>query len=112
MLTKEGRAAIAERLDKCEVIGVNTLYSAVIGKSVPDITTFDEDTETVFRALIDLCDTSNMIELPLDKDGESIHIGDTVYDKDDNLEYKVKGYLTRRTYSLFDTVYCALQRLL
>lgn len=91
MLTKKERAAIAKRLDKCEVIGINTLYSAVIGESVPDITSFDEDTETVFRALINLCDTSNMIELPLDKDGEVIHIGDTVYDYE-NIEYKVEGY--------------------
>ena len=27
-----------------------------------------------------MCDTSNIIELPLDKDGEVIHIGDTVFD--------------------------------
>lgn len=32
--------------------------------------------------VIDLCDTSNMIELPLDKDGEVIHVGDTLYDDD------------------------------
>ena len=92
MLTKEERAAIAERLDKCEVIGVNTLYSAVIGESVPDITTFDEDTETVFRALIELCDTSNMIELPLDKNGEIIHIGDVVYAGDKELKVSCVKY--------------------
>lgn len=55
MLTKEERKANAER----------------IGKE------FDYTDR-----LIELCDTSNMVELPLDKDGEVIHIGDTVYDDD------------------------------
>lgn len=94
MLTKEERKAIAERLNKCE--GLSDLYYAVIGEEAPTITSYEQDIDTLFNRLADLCDTSNMVELPLDKDGEVIHIGDTVYDKDDNLEYKVKGYLTRR----------------
>ena len=44
--------------------------------------------------VIDLCDTSNMIELPLDKDGEVIKVGDTVY-VDDDVKYKVVGYMMR-----------------
>lgn len=43
--------------------------------------------------IVDLCDTSNMVELPLDKDGEVICIGDTVYDNNGE-EYKVTGYKT------------------
>ena len=43
--------------------------------------------------ILELCDTSNMLELPVDKDGEVIHIGDTVYD-DDNLKYEVVGYMS------------------
>ena len=34
-----------------------------------------------------------MMELPVDKDGEYIHINDTVYDKDGE-EYEVTGYKT------------------
>lgn len=80
MLTKKERATIAKRLDKCNLISINTLYNAIIGEQVPDITTHEEDTEAVFRSLTSLCDTSNMIELPLDKNGKIIHIGDTMYD--------------------------------
>lgn len=32
------------------------------------------------NTILDLCDTSNMIELPLDKDGKVIKIGDEVRD--------------------------------
>lgn len=93
MLTKEERAAIAERLNKCNDVCVYDLYKAVFGKEAQDITPYREDVDTILRRLIDLCDTSNMIELPVDKDGEVIRIGDTVYD-DDNLKYEVVGYMS------------------
>lgn len=48
------------------------------------------DCEVVRNRLIELCDTSNMIELPLDKDGEVIRVGDTVFDNYDN-EWGVNG---------------------
>lgn len=35
-----------------------------------------------------------MIELPLDKDGEVIKVGDTVY-VDDDVKYEVAGYMMR-----------------
>jgi len=91
VLTKQERAAIAERLNKCNDVCVYDLYKAVFGKEAQDITPYREDVDTILRRLIDLCDTSNMIELPVDKDGEVIRIGDTVYDYE-NIEYKVEGY--------------------
>ena len=93
MLTKQERAAIAERLNKCNDVCVYDLYKAVFGKEAQDITSYKDDVDTILRRLIDLCDTSNMIELPVDKDGEVIRIGDTVYD-DDNLKYEVVGYMS------------------
>lgn len=54
------------------------------------IQSWRNDDELLDR-LIELCDTSNMIELPLDKYGEVIRVGDTVYDKDGE-EGKVGGY--------------------
>lgn len=93
MLTKEERSGIVERLCECNDVCVYDLYKAVFGKETQDITPYREDVDTILRRLIDLCDTSNMIELPLDKDGGVIHIGDTVYD-DDNLKYEVVGYMS------------------
>ena len=40
----------------------------------------DEDADKIADVILDLCDTSNMIELPLDKDGKVINIGDKVCD--------------------------------
>lgn len=80
MLTKEERNAIAERLNKCE--GLGELYYAIIGEELPTVTSYEQDIDAIFTRLSDLCDTSNMIELPLDKDGQVIHIGDTLFDND------------------------------
>lgn len=91
MLTKDERKAIAERLNKCE--GLGDLYYAVIGEELPTVTSYEQDVDAIFTRLSDLCDTSNMVELPLDKDGEVICIGDTVYDNNGE-EYKVTGYKT------------------
>lgn len=46
----------------------------------------------ICSVILGLCDTSNMIELPLDKDGEVIRGGDTVY-VDDDVKYEVVGYM-------------------
>ena len=43
-------------------------------------TLLDEDADKIAGIILDLCDTSNMIELPLDKDGKVINIGDKVCD--------------------------------
>ena len=94
MLTKQERAVIAERLRKPTYIIADDLYEAIIGEEIPDDTSIKEDSEVIKTRLIELCDTSNMIELPLDKDGEVIKVGDTVY-VDDDVKYKVVGYMMR-----------------
>lgn len=83
MLTKQERAKIAERLCKCDYTVIWNLYKAVTGEEVPNNTSYDDDVETICKKIIDLCDTSNMVELPRDKDGKVIHIGDTVWSDDD-----------------------------
>lgn len=95
MLTKEERAAIAERANRAKY-NMDSIFEILHGYSSPEYMSLKDDFIAMVTRVLDLCDTSNMLELPVDKDGEAIHIGDTVYDKDDNLEYKVKGYLTRR----------------
>lgn len=83
MLTKEERKAIAERIsEEFDFTENDEVYEALIGAEIPDNTTWEKDCEVVRDRLIELCDTSNMVELPLDKDGQVIHIGDTLYDDD------------------------------
>ena len=45
--------------------------------------------------IVDLCDTSNMLELPVDKDGIPFKRGDTVYESD-GTEHIVDGYAFSR----------------
>lgn len=73
--------------------GDHAVYQAVTGKSVLYGSPTLGDIHDMRRVILDLCDTSNMLELPVDKDGEVIRIGDTVYD-DDNLKYEVVGYMS------------------
>ena len=83
MLTKEDRKAIATRMSgEFDFTENDEVYEALIGEEITDNTTWETDRKVVRNRLIELCDTSNMIELPLDKDGEAIHIGDTVFDDD------------------------------
>lgn len=83
MLTKEERKAIVERMnEEFDYTENDEVYEALIGEEIPDNTTWETDCKVVRDRLIELCDTSNMIELPLDKDGEVIQIGDTVFDND------------------------------
>ena len=79
MLTKEERKEIAERLNNYDCKSLWGLYREIIGVEEPNDTTYKEDVEAFCKSLIDLCDTSNMIELPVDKDGKVIHVGDIVY---------------------------------
>ncbi len=90
MLTKEERATIAERLKDIKFLTDNELYKAVTGKCVSVLMTYSEDVEAMVKVVLDLCDTSNMVELPRDKDGEVIHIGDEVCD-----EFNSVGEVTR-----------------
>ena len=90
MLTKEERKAIAERANECVAV-CGSLYEVLLGHRSACNTTYEEDMKKLLARIIDLCDTSNMIELPLDKDGEVIRIGDTVYDCECT-KYEVAGH--------------------
>ena len=90
MLTKEERAAVAARANECvEVCG--SLYEVLLGYPSACNTTYEEDMKKLLARIVDLCDTSNMLELPVDKDGEVIRIGDTVYDCECT-KYEVAGH--------------------
>lgn len=85
MLTTQERKDIAKRAQ-----GVNgknesdTPYFVLTGGFTPDNTAVDDDYKKMSLIINDLCDTSDMVELSRDKDGEVIHIGDTVYDENMN----------------------------
>ena len=79
MLTKQERAEIVNRFRECNTGGFYDIYTAVTGEKVPLRTTRDEDFTAISNVILDLCDTSNMLELPLDRDGKVIHVGDIVY---------------------------------
>lgn len=82
MLTKEERKAITDRLNYSNDTDYYSFFKAVTGHSTTTKISLDEDVAELEKIITDLCDTSNMVELPLDKDGEVIHIGDTLYDDD------------------------------
>lgn len=94
MLTKEERAAIAERLKSTEYITSSTLFKALTGEEKLSETSHVKSLCIICSVILGLCDTSNMIELPLDKDGEVIQVGDTVY-IGDSIKYEVAGYMMR-----------------
>lgn len=79
MLTKQAREKIAERAKICDCLHFSGLYECLLGHSVPADTSNKEDYKVFLARLIDLCDTSDMVELPLDKNGVPIRIGDTVW---------------------------------
>lgn len=83
MLTKEEREEIAERFVSYDSGSMyfSDMYKCLFGKDVPTDTLSKDDHKAVTARLIDLCDTSNMVELPRDKDGEVIRVGDVVYDE-------------------------------
>ena len=93
MLTKEERTAITERANECVAV-CGSLYEVLLGHRSAGNTTYEEDVNKLLARIIDLCDTSNMIELPVDKDGEVIRVGDTVY-IGDGIKYEVAGYMMR-----------------
>lgn len=94
MLTKEERATIAERLKSTEYITSSTLFKALTGEEKLSETSHVKSLCIICSVILGLCDTSNMIELPLDKDDEVICPGDTVY-VDDDVKYEVVGYMMR-----------------
>ena len=100
MLTKEERAAIAERLKSTEYITSSTLFKALTGEEKLSETSHVKSLCIICSVILGLCDTSNMIELPIDKDGEVIKVGDTVYNEAGD-RLKVLGI----EYSYCDRVY-------
>lgn len=103
MLTKEERNAIAERIgEEFDYTENDEVYEALIGEEIPDNTTWGTDCKVVRNRLIELCDASNMVELPLDKDGEIIHIGDTVFG-DYSGEWVVNGITFKSGGVIIDT---------
>lgn len=90
MLTKEEREAIAERANECVAV-CGSLYEVLLGHRSAGNTTYEEDMNKLLARILELCDTSNMLELPVDKDGEVIRIGDTVYDCECT-KYEVAGH--------------------
>lgn len=94
MLTKEERAAIAERANECVAV-CGSLYEVLLGYPSARNTTYEEDMKKLLARIVDLCDTSNMLELPVDKDGIPFKRGDTVYESD-GTEHIVDGYAFSR----------------
>lgn len=103
MLTKQEREAIAERANECVAV-CGSLYEVLLGHRSAGNTTYEEDMNKLLARIIDLCDTSNMIELPVDKDGEPIHIGDVLYD-DDGREISVSSIRYSEEYNAVITCY-------
>lgn len=104
MLTKEERKAIAERFISYDgnKLYFAELFKCLFGREIPRDATTKGSAKTVIDCLIDLCDTSNMVELPRGKDGEVIHIGDTVYD-DYGSKWVVNGISFKSNGVLIDT---------
>lgn len=81
MLTKEERQAIAGRLRDWDGVDYYDFYRAVTETVTTTGISLGEDCYELSKIILGLCDTSNMVELPLDKDGQVIRVGDTVYDE-------------------------------
>lgn len=80
MLTKQERETIAKRLWSYDEQDYYEFYQALTGEETTKNTPLEEDCDKMANIIFDLCDTSNMIELPLDKDGKVINIGDKMCD--------------------------------
>lgn len=89
MLTKQERKEIAERFKNCDETYSTSLYRCLFNRSIPDDTSTIEDRKAIIDRLIDLCDTSNMVELPRDKNGEVIRVGDEVCNELGNAGYVI-----------------------
>ena len=81
MLTKQAREKIAERAKKSiDSGGVCGPYQVLTNDPVPQYTNITVDNIKMCSVILDLCEhTSDMMELPRDKDDKVIHIGDTVW---------------------------------
>lgn len=89
MLTKQERAAIAERASKAKY-SMDSIFEILNGYTSPEYMTLKDDFIAMVNRILDLCDTSDMVELPRDKDGEVIHVGDIVYERE-GAEWQVRA---------------------
>lgn len=93
MLTRQERQGIADRA-KAYKKGGEELSWDQFSYVLLGIQSWRSDEELLDR-IVELCDTSNMIELPVDKDGVPFKRGDTVYESD-GTEHIVDGYTFSR----------------
>ena len=87
MLTKEEREAIAktaESLSDCTLY-YSEIYKCLYGEYPRNNMPNMEYDKAIIDRIVDLCNTSNMLELPRDKYGEVIHISDEVCDEYDRV---------------------------
>ena len=93
MLTKQERAAIAKTAESLSDYSLyySEIYKCLYGEYPRNDMPNTEYDKAVRDRIVDLCNTSNMIELPLDKDGEVIHIDDVVYDNS-GMEWEVSEF--------------------
>lgn len=86
MLTKGERKEISKRVVSFneDYLCYADIYECLFGERPRDSALSEGYDKAIRDRIIDLCDTSNMIELPLDKDGQVIRVGDTVFDTDGN----------------------------
>ena len=81
MLTKKEREEIVERCKRYFYNGETDICRYLLGHSLLDGATDAERYVAILNCIRELCDTSNMIELPCDKNGEIIYFGDEVYNE-------------------------------
>ena len=94
MLTKQEREEISKRVISFneDYLCYADIYECLFGER-PRYSALSEEYDKAIRdRLIDLCDTSNMLELPVDKDGEVIHIGDVLFNESSGKSYRAGGY--------------------
>lgn len=108
MLTKEERAAIAERANRAKY-SMDSIFEILHGYSSPEYMSLKDDFIAMVTRVLDLCDTSNMVELPVDKDGEVIHIGDTVYAGE--REFTVDGFIFNDSNVIVSAIHTKLSAL-
>lgn len=89
MLTRQERQGIADRA-KAYKKGGEELSWDQFSYVLLGIQCWRSDEELLDR-IVELCNTSNMIGLPLDKDGEVIRIHDVVYDNT-GMEWEVSEF--------------------
>lgn len=79
-MTKAERAGIVERIKRYDGDS-DPFYYILFGYPSACDMPYEKYKEEILMRIYKLCDTSNMVELPLDRNGEVINIGDIVYEE-------------------------------